>query len=262
MLNFDQSLLFELIDEKVNFSFIIGIPSENYSIVEKILKNVFYVISRTERIRRYLFKSFGPPVNEYKYTKNDNEEITVVNYFRDTWNIQLFYTHLPVVEIYNPNENNESYFLPMELIIVDEGQPNLQGFTTEQRIKATTKTVISPDENYKTIRRVIDEHRFNQDSYLEKFGLTIDVNEMLRLPARILPPPRIIYKSSHGDQANVIERVKIGKRWINNHFDKTCEICTWAVVLVSQLEPNHQQIHLTRNFIKRIPQVFIEIFSM
>ncbi|CAF5111583.1 unnamed protein product, partial [Rotaria sp. Silwood1] len=35
------------------------------------------------------------------------------------------------------------------------------------------------------IRRVVDECRFNHNSYLEKFGLTVDVNEMLMLPARV-----------------------------------------------------------------------------
>ncbi|CAF5128448.1 unnamed protein product, partial [Rotaria magnacalcarata] len=44
------------------------------------------------------------------------------------------------------------------------------------------------------IQRVVDERRFDHDSYLQKFGITVDVNEMLRIPGRILPSPEIKYK--------------------------------------------------------------------
>ncbi|CAF2543360.1 unnamed protein product [Rotaria sp. Silwood2] len=235
--------------------YVVGIPSKDHPLlIRKILKSLWFVISYTEKARRYRLKSFGRPANEHKYTKNESEQITVVDFFRDTWNYRLCYTHLPVVELYDPDDKNQSYFLPMELVNVDEGQPNLQPLTSEQHAKATNKTVVHPDECYRMIRRVTDERRFKQDPYLEKFGLTVDVDEMLMLPARILPPPKIIYKSSHGAQGDVIERVQIGKWWLNNRFDKTCEIRTWAVVLVSEREPDNRQIRLTRDFAQRISQ--------
>jgi hypothetical protein len=43
---------------------------------------------------------------------------------------------------------------------------------------------------------------------LKEFDITVDVNEMVMLPARILPPPKIKYKSSNTtDQDDVIEHV-------------------------------------------------------
>jgi hypothetical protein len=36
------------------------------------------------------------------------------------------------------------------------------------------------------IQRVVDERRFNNYLYLEKIGITVDVNEMLLLSGRIL----------------------------------------------------------------------------
>ena len=123
----------------------------------------------------------------------------------------------------------------------------------------TKKTVVRPGERYGMIRRVADERRFNQDSYLERFGLTVDVNEMLLVPARILPPPEIKYKSSR-DQSDTVERVQIGKWWLNNRFNKAREIRTWAVVLVSQREPDDRQIRLARDFARRLPQVWLKSF--
>jgi hypothetical protein len=83
------------------------------------------------------------------------------------------------------------------------------------------------------IRRVADERKFKNDASLERIGITVDVNEMLLVPARILPPPEIKCKSSRGDQGDAIERVQIGKWWLNNRFNKGREIRTWAVVLIS-----------------------------
>ncbi|CAF0892371.1 unnamed protein product [Rotaria sp. Silwood1] len=112
------------------------------------------------------------------------------------------------------------------------------------------------------IRRVVDECRFNHNSYLEKFGLTVDFNEMLMLPARVLSPPKIKNKLSYDDQdVDVIERVEIGKWWLNNRFNKTHEICTWAVVFISPHEPDNRKICLQRDFANRILQVLTEFLS-
>jgi len=161
------------------------------------------------------------------------------------------------VELFNPADKDKSHFLPMELVTVDEWQRSLKPLTTEQRAKVTKKTVVKPGERYGMIRRVADERRFDQDSYLIKFGLKIHSNEMLVIPARILTPPEIKYKSSQGDDRDVIERVQIGKWYLNNRFNKPREIRAWALVLVSQKEPDARQVGLARDFASKVPQVRI-----
>jgi hypothetical protein len=211
-----------------------GIPSKDYPLlVRKVLKSIWFITSHTNQVRRYRLKSFGHPANEHKFAKNDNEQITVADYFNDKWKIHLRHPNLPVVELYNPAQKSQSHFLPMELVTVDEWQRSLKPLTTDQRAKVTKKTVVRPGERYGMIRRVADERRFNNDSYLEKFGITVDNN----------------------DQRDVIERVQIGKWWLNNRFNKTREIRTWAVVLVSQREPDNRQIRLARDFASKVPQV-------
>jgi hypothetical protein len=71
------------------------------------------------------------------------------------------------------------------LVIVAGGQPNLQPSRAEQRVKLTKKTVVGPGERYEIIQRLADERAFNRDLYLKEFGITVDVNEMVILPARI-----------------------------------------------------------------------------
>lgn len=233
-----------------------GIPPKDHPLlVRKILKPLWFITSHTNQIRRYRLKSFGHPANEHQFTKHEGQQITVADYFNEKWNIRLRHPHLPVVELYNPAAKNQSHFLPMELVTVDEWQRSMKPLTTEQRAKVTKKTVVRPGERYGMIRRVADERKFNHDSFLERFGITVDNNEMMLLPARMLPAPEIKYKSSRGDQGDAIERVQIGKWWLNNRFNKGKEIRTWAVVLISQREPDNRQIRLARDFADRIPQV-------
>ncbi|CAF2155870.1 unnamed protein product [Rotaria magnacalcarata] len=185
-----------------------GISSKDQALlVEKILKFLWFIILYQEDDCQYRLKSFGCPANQHKYIINGNEPLTAVNYFNDRWQIPLRYPHLPVVELYHPNDNNRSYTLPMELVAVDEGQPNLQAITTEQHIEAIRKTLVHPDKCHIMIQRVVDERRFDHDSYLQKFGITVDVNEMLRIPGRILPSPEIKYKLSDINQHDIIEGV-------------------------------------------------------
>ncbi|CAF4082019.1 unnamed protein product, partial [Rotaria sp. Silwood2] len=231
------------------------IPAKDYPLlVRKVLKSLWFVTSHTNQIRRYRLKSFGRSATEHKFVKNEGEQTTVADYFNDKWNIRLRHPHLPVVELFNPAIKNQSCFLPMELVTVDEWQRSLKPLTTDQQAKVTKKTVVRPGERYGMIRRVADERGFNNDSYLSKFGITVDVNEMVMLRARILPPPEIKYKSAHGDQREVVERVQIGKWWLNNRFNKAREIRAWAVILVSQREPDNRQIRLARDFASKIPQ--------
>jgi eukaryotic translation initiation factor 2C len=239
-----------------SYLFVLGIPLKDHPlIVRKVLKSLWFVTSHTNQVRRYRLKSFGRPANEHKFVKDQGEQITVADYFDDKWKIRLRHPQLPVVELYNPADKSKSHHLPMELVTVDEWQRSLKPLTTDQRARVTKKTVVRPGERYGMIRRVADERQFNKDSYLEKFGINVDVNEMLLVPARILPSPEIKYKSSRGDQGDVVERVQIGKWWLNNRFNKAREIRTWAVVLVSQREPDNRQIRLASDFASKIPQV-------
>jgi eukaryotic translation initiation factor 2C len=227
--------------------------------VRKILKSLWFATSHTNQIRKYRLKSFGRPSNEHTFTKDHGEDqgkqITIAEYFQEKWKIRLRNPQLPVVELFNPYDINTSHFLPMELVTVDEWQRSLKPLTVDQRSKVTKKTVVKPGERYGMIRRVADERQFDQDPYLEKFGLKVHSNDMLTIPARILTPPEIKYKSAQGDGRDMIEKVQIGKWYLKNHFNKAREIRSWALVLVSQKEPDTRQVGLARDFASKIPQV-------
>ena len=149
--------------------------------------------------------------------------INVVDYFQEKWNIKLRYPHLPTVELFNSVDKTQTHFLPMELVTVDEWQRSLKPLTTDQRAKVTKKTVVNPGERYSTIRRVVDERHFDQDPFLKEFHMKIHTDDMITISARILDPPQIIYRSAHNNR-ETIERVQVGKWYLNNHFNKPKQV--------------------------------------
>ncbi|UJR24794.1 hypothetical protein I4U23_006169 [Adineta vaga] len=236
-----------------------GISSKDQPLlVRKILKSLWFATTHTNQIRKYRLKSFGTSANQYTFVQdqgpNQGKQINIVDYFHEKWRIRLRHPHLPVVELFNPADKNKSHYLPMELVTVDEWQRSLKPLTVEQRTKVTKKTVVKPGERYGMIRRIVDERQFDQDVYLQKFGLKIHSNDMLMIHARILTPPEIKYKSTEGNDRDIIERVNIGKWYLNNHFNKTREIRSWALILVSQKEPDARQVNVAREFASKIPQ--------
>ncbi|CAF4187489.1 unnamed protein product [Rotaria magnacalcarata] len=71
-----------------------GIPPKDYSLLVRKNLNLF--------------------ASQHKFAKNDNEQITVADYFNDKWKMHLRHQHLLVAELYNPADKNKSHFLSME----------------------------------------------------------------------------------------------------------------------------------------------------
>ncbi len=59
-----------------------------------------------EEACQYRLKSFGHPATQHKYIIDGDKQMTAVDYFNDMWKFPLRYPHLPVVELYHPNDNN------------------------------------------------------------------------------------------------------------------------------------------------------------
>jgi hypothetical protein len=220
----------KLTHQNLDFSFVIGIPSEDKtSLVKKILQHLWFVLPDTNKTNLYRFKSFCPLANEHE---------------------------LPHVEIYNPDDNDE-YIIPMEHIILYEGQVSQEAFTTEEDGEVKQIIEVPPGECYAIIKRFIIERQLDQDAFLKTVGITVD--GMLMLPARILPPSSIKYQSSRaGQDGDVIEQVTIDRWCLNNCFNNAREIRTWAVVFVSQSKPDNRQILSARGFVHNLRKVLIE----
>ncbi|XP_063728094.1 protein argonaute-2-like isoform X3 [Symsagittifera roscoffensis] len=116
-------------------------------------------------------------------------ECTVAKYFKDKYSINLKYPQLPCLQV---GQESKHTFLPLELCNIVGGQRCIKKLTdmqTSTMIKATARS--APDRENE-ISTLIRNAGFDRDHYLHDFGITI-VNEMVKVPGRILNPPKLQY---------------------------------------------------------------------
>lgn len=139
-------------------------------------------------------------------------ECTVAKYFLDKYKMKLRYPHLPCLQV---GQEHKHTYLPLEVnvnkkkyrrqIAIDvflfvfhkvcnivAGQRCIKKLTdmqTSTMIKATARS--APDRE-REINNLVRRADFNNDSYVQEFGLTIS-NSMMEVRGRVLPPPKLQY---------------------------------------------------------------------
>ena len=142
-------------------------------------------------------------------------ECTVAKYFLDKYKMKLRYPNLPCLQV---GQEHKHTYLPLEVSFhclyhhvksTDEqnfnccvtflkvcnivaGQRCIKKLTdmqTSTMIKATARS--APDRE-REINNLVHKADFNNDPYVQEFGLTIS-NSMMEVRGRVLPPPKLQY---------------------------------------------------------------------
>ncbi|EDV37961.1 uncharacterized protein Dana_GF11153, isoform A [Drosophila ananassae] len=116
-------------------------------------------------------------------------ECTVAKYFLDKYRMKLRYPHLPCLQV---GQEHKHTYLPLEVCHIVAGQRCIKKLTdmqTSTMIKATARS--APDRE-REINNLVKRADFNNDSYVQEFGLTIS-NSMMEVRGRVLPPPKLQY---------------------------------------------------------------------
>ncbi|CAF1451736.1 unnamed protein product [Rotaria magnacalcarata] len=153
--------------------------------------------------------------------------ITVENYYKEHYGIQLKYPTLPTLKM-----QNESC-VPMEF--VDVKPVKVKKITDEQRALLCLKSSMDPRQYVQTItaiRQNPEQQCFDQDPFIRAWNLNVDV-KMLEIKAHILPAPEIVYNPNF--------RVRGGQQrspgvWTNTNtefFRPTKFPTVWALINLS-----------------------------
>ncbi|XP_076264223.1 protein argonaute-1 isoform X4 [Rhynchophorus ferrugineus] len=116
-------------------------------------------------------------------------ECTVAKYFLDKYKMKLRYPHLPCLQV---GQEHKHTYLPLEVCNIVAGQRCIKKLTdmqTSTMIKATARS--APDRE-REINNLVRRADFNNDEYVQEFGLTIS-NNMMEVRGRVLPPPKLQY---------------------------------------------------------------------
>ncbi|CAF1190043.1 unnamed protein product [Rotaria sordida] len=203
---------------------------------EKIIRNLSIETMHTGRRIFYRFHGFGRPANQLMFPRGeDNEqaasaanvkEISVANYFAEKYR-KLMYPHLPCINAMKGAQNKPNW-LPMEVVNVIEWQRSLKPLDKQQRGLVSRNTIIKPGQRYDEIMKIVRNNQFDRDPYLKELNIHVEDKEMLKIKARVLSPPAIIYRRR--GRGEVIESVNCGKWRIRNWFYTTSEINSWGMI--------------------------------
>ncbi|KMR03877.1 protein argonaute-2-like protein [Lasius niger] len=149
-------------------------------------------------------------------------ECTVAKYFLDKYKMKLRHPHLPCLQV---GQEHKHTYLPLEVCNIVAGQRCIKKLTdmqTSTMIKATARS--APDRE-REINNLVRRADFNNDSYVQEFGLTIS-NSMMEVRGRVLPPPKLQYGGRTKQQAMPNQGVwdMRGKQFFTG-----VEIRVWAI---------------------------------
>ena len=151
----------------------------------------------------------------------EGRKVSVLNYFKDKYNITLQYPDLPCIKI-----GQKGNLIPIELCRVVDGQKKqgkLTGAQTQQMIRHTA--IPAPDRLQK-ITELIRKLHYESDPYSRDFGISIG-NEMVTIQGRVLDPPLLMYGPSHRPQK---EMPRNGSWEIKNQMLDPKDLREWALI--------------------------------
>lgn len=117
----------------------------------------------------------------------EGRKVTVMNYFREKYNVNLNYPDLPCIKI-----GQKGSLIPMELCLVAKGQKKQGKLTGRQTQQMIRHTAIPAPERMQKIMDLIRKLNYDSDPYSRDFGISIG-NEMVTIQGRVLEPPALMY---------------------------------------------------------------------
>ncbi|KAL0577823.1 hypothetical protein V5O48_004151 [Marasmius crinis-equi] len=152
-------------------------------------------------------------------------KISVEKYYLKEYKIRLEHAHdLPVVDV-RANRGKPGSYLPAELCTIEPGQPFRGGLTPSMTKEMIRVACRNPKDNAESI--VGDGfQRLGLSPPQNTFGITVS-NEMAVIPARELPPPKVVYAGNQTLNAN-------DGKWniVNSKFHRAMNINQWCIMVV------------------------------
>ncbi|KAI5066488.1 hypothetical protein GOP47_0019112 [Adiantum capillus-veneris] len=142
--------------------------------------------------RKYRIQSLSnEPLRNLRFDM-DGESISVIDYFFRTYNYKIMLPGLPAIE---SGTKEKKRYLPMEVCKIVAGQPFIKSMGEPQKKALLGITCVPPEERKETTRKIQSQLRIESKGLANEFG--VGINSLItEIPARILPPPAIQYRTA------------------------------------------------------------------
>ena len=149
--------------------------------------------------RSYKIRSFlKANARTYTFKHTDQKtgkttDVSLVDYFRNTYRINLAHPNLPVLETTKQLKEAKSFVcLPMELCDLREDQRYALKLSDRQTSEMIKFAVTLPDQRWGAIEKGLTHLDWAQDRYMANYGLKI-TDKPTTVKGRVLPNPKILF---------------------------------------------------------------------
>ncbi|GES92065.1 piwi domain-containing protein [Rhizophagus clarus] len=218
-----------------------GLDRREIDTLNRFFRNVMiFVTHRTDNRKPKHRVSYidSQPADQARF-KQGNKEITIAQYFKDTYKHTLQFGRLPCIVVNKPDKTK--VFFPLEVCEICPGQRYEDKLSDDARREMVQKTAIKPWERFDRIETAIKEiFRHQKDENLRSIGM--DVNpEFIKVKGRVIQPPRL---------TNGTDIVPDGGRWDLRRFIKCPRLYNWSVMVFENR--NYAPLEMVRNAIKQL----------
>uniref|UniRef100_A0A671XJY5 Argonaute RISC component 1 n=1 Tax=Sparus aurata TaxID=8175 RepID=A0A671XJY5_SPAAU len=173
-------------------------------------------------------------------------ECTVAQYFKQKYNLQLKYPHLPCLQV---GQEQKHTYLPLEVCNIVAGQRCIKKLTDNQTSTMIKATARSAPDRQEEISRLMKNANFNLDPYIQEFGIKVK-DDMAEVTGRVLPAPILQYGGRNRAIATPNQGVwdMRGKQFYNG-----IEIKVWAIACFAPQKQCREEV--LKNFTDQLRKI-------
>uniref|UniRef100_A0A0N5CEK9 Piwi domain-containing protein n=1 Tax=Strongyloides papillosus TaxID=174720 RepID=A0A0N5CEK9_STREA len=166
----------------------------------------------------------------------DGKSLTILDYFKKTYNISLNYPYLPLIQM-NPKQAN--ILIPMELVRVSMKpqrlKQKLEGYLESLMVKKCTKI---PSIKFSNINRYLKEFKHEANKYLENYD--VKIGEQIKTEGKIFPNIYVKCPAQYRDR---------------NFYDKQLKNFTYGIIFIDRFSDEYKKF----NYIEKIEHIIMNV---
>nr|GEX96191.1 PAZ domain-containing protein [Tanacetum cinerariifolium] len=191
---YEPKLLSEFVGEFLEREMSRPLSDQERIKVKRALKGVRVEVRRQNYKRRYKVQGLtAEPISQLNFIDETGATKTVVQYFREKYNVQLRFPALPAIQA---GTDAKVTYLPMKICWVIPGQRYALKLNERQVTQFLRATCQRPKDREESIYNTMRHNKYNKDP-LVSTDFEINVTELLTsIEARVLPPPPLRYHES------------------------------------------------------------------
>ncbi|CAL5072784.1 unnamed protein product [Urochloa decumbens] len=132
------------------------------------------------------------PTKELSFKSPDGATMTVIGYFKETYNVDLKFKFLPCL---NVGSEQKLVYLPIEVCKILPKQRYQKKLDGSQVSALRNSTCQFQSEPKQSSRQVVERKQHNRTKRAHELGIDVDDN-LTTVNARVLPPPNLQYHDS------------------------------------------------------------------